>query len=189
MKEVIDIFDDEVVDSASLSGVSAETGKTLSTLVRKLNEKQEQIAETENYLKQLKWEKQQISMEQIPMLMDEMGIERLDVDGATVQLKAFVSASIPVDRRDEAFAWLRDNGHETIIKNDIIVSLGKGEDNVAGDVMYELEQKGLHPEQKTHIHSSTLKAWVKEQTQKGTPIDLDMFGAFVGRTAEVKRTK
>ena len=32
-----------------------------------------------------------------------MGIDRLDVDGATVSLKSFVSASIPVDKKDEAY--------------------------------------------------------------------------------------
>ena len=87
MKEVIDIFDDEVVDPSSLSGVNADTGKTLSDLVKDLRDKNEQIIQCEEYLKQLKAEKQRIATEQIPMLMDEMGIERVDVDGATVQLK------------------------------------------------------------------------------------------------------
>ena len=54
-------------------------------------------------------------------------------------------------------------------------------------MMYELEQKGFHPEQKTHIHAMTLKAFVKERVEKGLPIDIDLFGAYVGRTAEVKR--
>ena len=189
MKEVIDIFDDEVVDPSSLSGVNADTGKTLSDLVKDLRDKNEQIIQCEEYLKQLKAEKQRIATEQIPMLMDEMGIERVDVDGATVQLKPFVSASIPADRRQEAFAWLREHGLDDIIKNDVIVSFGRGEDNVAGDVMYDLEQKGFHPEKKTHIHAMTLKAFVKERVEKNLPIDLDMFGAYVARTADVKRKK
>ena len=53
--------------------------------------------------------------------------------------------------------------------------------------MYQLEEKGFHPEQKTHIHSMTLKGFIREQVEKGNNIDLDLFGAFVGRTAEVKR--
>jgi|TARA_R100000479_G_scaffold137082_1_gene73622 hypothetical protein len=189
MSNEIDIFaeEDKTFDASTLEGVQAENGKQLSGLVRRLNEKQEQIDETEKYLKELKAEKQRIAFEHIPMLMDEMGMERIDVDGLTVKLKPFVTASIPADRKQDAFNWLREHGLDDIIKNDIIVSFGRGQDNQAGDVMYDLEQKGFHPEQKTHIHSMTLKAFVRERVEKGLPIDLDMFGAFVARTAEVKR--
>ena len=189
MSKEIDIFDEEdrIFDASTLEGVQAENGKQLSGLVRRLNEKQEQIDETEKYLKELKAEKQRIAFEHIPMLMDEMAIERIDVDGLTVKLKPFVSASIPADRKQDAFNWLREHGLDDIIKNDIIVSFGRGQDNQAGDVMYDLEQKGFHPAQQTHIHSMTLKAFVRERVEKGLPIDLDMFGAFVARTAEIKR--
>ena len=188
MQQKETIFDEEMfADADTLNDVDADGGKKLSGLVRRYNEKQQQIEETENYLKGLKEEKQRIAFEQIPMLMDEMGIERIDVDGAIVKLKSFVSASIPADRKQEAFNWLREHGHEGIIENEIVVSFGKGEDNVAGDVMYQLEEKGFHPEQKTHIHSMTLKGFIREQVEKGNNIDLDLFGAFVGRTAEVKR--
>ena len=189
MSKEIDIFDEEdrIFDASTLEGVQAENGKQLSGLVRRLNEKQEQIDETEKYLKELKAEKQRIAFEHIPMLMDEMAIERIDVDGLPVKLKPFVTASIPADRKQDAFNWLREHGLDDIIKNDIIVSFGRGQDNKAGDMMYDLEQKGFHPEQKTHIHSMTLKAFVRERVEKGLPIDLDMFGAFVARTAEIKR--
>ena len=60
------------------------------------------------HLKVLKTEKRRLEFEAIPEIMDEMGIERVDVDDATVSLKAFVSASIPVDRRQEA---AKKSGH------------------------------------------------------------------------------
>ncbi len=190
MQQSENIFDEEMfADADTLSNVNADGGKQLSGLVRQLNTKQEQIDQTEDYLKELKQEKQKIAFEQIPMLMDQMGIERIDVDGATVKLKSFVSASIPADRKQEAFNWLREHNLDDIIKNDIVVSFGRGQDNAAGDVMYDLEQKGYHPEQKTHIHAMTLKAFIKERVEQGKPIDLDMFGAFVARTADVRRSK
>ena len=190
MQQSETIFEEEMfADAATLDNVGADGGKQLSGLVRQLNNVNQQIEDAETHLKALKQEKQRMAFEQIPMLMDEMGIERVDVDGVTVKLKAFVSASIPADRKQEAFNWLREHGLDDIIKNDIIVSFGRGQDNQAGDVMYDLEQKGFHPEQKTHIHSMTLKAFVKERVEQGKPIDLDMFGAFVARTAEVRRNK
>ena len=189
MQNKVDIFGDEdqPFEAEALQGVQAENGKKLSGLVRQLNNIQQQIDDAEQHLKALKKEKQSIAFEQIPMLMDEMSLERVDVDGLSVKLKPFVTASIPADRKQEAFNWLREHGLDDIIKNDIIVSFGRGQDNQAGDVMYDLEQRGFHPEQKTHIHSMTLKAFVRERVEQGLPIDLDMFGAFVARTAEVKR--
>ena len=189
MSSEVDIFDDEdkSFDASTLEGVQAEKGKQLAGLVRQLNSIQQQIEDAEQHLKALKQDKQRIAFEHIPMLMDEMSMERIDVDGLIVKLKPFVTASIPADRKQDAFNWLREHGLDDIIKNDIIVSFGRGQDNQAGDVMYDLEQKGFHPEQKTHIHGMTLKAFVRERVEKGLPIDLDMFGAFVARTAEIKR--
>ena len=127
MKQSETIFEEEMfADAATLDNVGADGGKQLSGLVRQLNNVNQQIEDAETHLKALKQEKQRMAFEQIPMLMDEMGIERLDVDGVTVKLKAFVSASIPADRKQEAFNWLREHGLDDIIKNDIIVSFGRG---------------------------------------------------------------
>lgn len=182
-----DIFDDIFDEAGALGNVDTETGKNLSGLVRSLRNVEQQIADTEQHLKTLKAEKHKLSVELIPSLMDEMGVERIDVDGVTVSRKMMVHASIPVDRREDAFSWLREQGLDDIIKNDVIVSFGKGEDNIAGDVVGMLEERGFEPSTKTHIHPSTLRAFVKERVETGKPIDLDMFGAFVANTAEIKR--
>ena len=182
-----DIFEDIFDEADALGSVDTQTGSQLSQLVRNLRNVEQQIEDAENHLKALKAEKHRLSVENIPQLMDEMGVERLDVDGVTVERKMIVSASIPAARKDEAFSWLRDNGLDDIIKNDVTCSFGKGEDNIAGDVVGLLQERGFDPNQKTHIHPSTLKAFVKERVESGKPIDLDMFGAFVANAAEIRR--
>lgn len=182
-----DIFDDIFDEGEALSSIDTSTGRQLSDLVRKLRNVESQISDAEQHLKALKSEKHKLSVENIPALMDEMGVERLDVDGVTVTRKMMVHASIPVDRREEAYAWLRSEGLDDIIKNDVTLSFGKGEDNMAGDVVGMLRERGFDPDTKTHIHPSTLKAFVKERVTDGKPIDLDMFGAFIANAAEIKR--
>mgnify|MGYP003109351229 CR=1 FL=1 len=182
-----DIFEDYFDESEALAQVDSGTGKQLSDLVRTLRNVEKQIEDAELHMKALKAEKHKLSVENIPSLMDEMGVERLDVDGLTVERKMMVHASIPKDRKDEAFAWLRDNGLDDIIKNDVTCSFGKGEDNVAGDVVGILQEKGFDPQTKTHVHPSTLKAFVKERVTEGKPIDLDMFGAFIANAAQIRR--
>jgi hypothetical protein len=182
-----DLFEDYFDDGEALAKVDSGTGKQLSDLVRALRNVEKQIDDAETHLKTLKQEKHKLSVENIPALMDEMGMERIDVDGLTVERKMMVHASIPQDRKEEAFAWLRSNGLDDIIKNDITCSFGKGEDNMAGDVVGMLKERGFDPKTKTHVHPSTLKAFVKERVTDGKPIDLDMFGAFIANAAQIRR--
>jgi len=183
----MDIFEDIFDESEALTNVNTGTGKQLSQLVRNLRTVEKDIEDAETHLKSLKQEKHKLSVENIPALMDEMGVERLDVDGMTVERKMIVAASIPVANKEQAFDWLRSNGLDDIIKNDVTCSFGKGEDNVAGDVIGILRDKGFDPKTKTHVHPSTLRAFVRERIVDGKPIDLDLFGAFISNTAVIKR--
>lgn len=182
-----DLFEDYFDDGEALANVDSGTGKQLSDLVRSLRNIEKQIEDAETHMKSLKAEKHKLSIENIPALMDEMGMERIDVDGLTVERKMMVHASIPQDRKEEAFAWLRDKGLDDIIKNDVTCSFGKGEDNMAGDVVGMLKDRGFDPKTKTHVHPSTLKAFIKERVTDGKPIDLDMFGAFIANAAQIRR--
>jgi hypothetical protein len=184
---LMDIFEDMFDESGALSSVNTETGKTLSSLVKQLRSVEMQIEDAESHLKALKQEKHKLSVENIPAVMDEMGVERVDVEGLTVARKMMVHASIPVARKEEAFEWLRQHGLDDIIKNDVTCSFGKGQDNLAGDVVGLLEERGFDPKIKTHVHPSTLKAFIKERVTDGKPIDLDMFGAFIANAAEIRR--
>src|SRR5210317_2013995 len=102
-----EIFEDMFDEADAVGRVDTGTGKQLSQLVRTLRRVEDEIDDAETHLKALKAEKHQISVENIPALMDEMGVERLDVDGMTVTRKMMVHASIPKDRKDEALGWLR----------------------------------------------------------------------------------
>ena len=94
-----DIFEDYFDEGDALSQINTGTGQQLSDLVRKLRSVEKDIEDAEQHLKALKQEKHKLSVENIPVLMDEMGMERIDVDGVTVSRKMIVHASIPVDRK------------------------------------------------------------------------------------------
>jgi hypothetical protein len=184
---VSDIFDDIFSEADALSNVGTTEARNLSELVRTLRQVDKDIEKTEASLKALKQDRQKLTVELIPGVMDEMGVERLDVDGVTVSRKLIVSASISEEKRDAAFGWLRENGLDDIIKNDVVVSFGRGEDNAAKNAVGILREQGFDPDIKTHIHPQTLKAFVKERVEGGKPIDLDMFGAYVVNAAEIRR--
>ena len=187
MSDIFSLIDEEV-DAQKFDKVSTEKGSTLSTLVRQSMEIDEEIAATEQQLKNLKFRKRKVNEEDIPALMNEMGMDSIEVDGNKVKLRQFVHARINDDKRDEAFAWIRSIGEGDIIKNDVTVSFNAGQDNVAGAVVEELRTKGLDPSQKTYVHAQTLKAWVKGRIEKGKEIDFDTFGVHVGNEAKISRS-
>ena len=65
---------------------------------------------------------------------------------------------------------LRENGLDDIIKNDVTCSFGKGQDNLAGDVVGILQDRGFDPVTKTHVHPSTLKAFMKRESRMVNPL-------------------
>ena len=109
---------DEMFDDTTLDKVQQGDMKTLSSLVKDLDQLTIDINEKEEELKSLKLQKHKMSTEQIPAMMDEMGVQRLDVENLSVSLKPLINASIPPTRREEAYQWLRENDLDDIIKND-----------------------------------------------------------------------
>ena len=45
--------------------------------------------------------------------------------GSSVEVKPFYSARIPASKSEEAFDWLRENGHGDLIKNQVSLEFGK----------------------------------------------------------------
>lgn len=186
MSDVFSLLEQEV-DASKFDTINKDATSRLSDLIRRSIQLDKDIEDAEEHLKNLKRLKKMVSTEDIPGLMDEMGVESVEVDGHKVKVSAFVSARIPDDRKMEAFAYLRSIGEGDIIKNDVTVSFSAGQDNMAGAVIDDLRNQGYDPAQKTHVHPSTLRAWVKQRVQADKELDFDMFGVFVGNEAKITR--
>lgn len=106
--------------------------------------------------------------------------------GAKVEIKSDVSVGIPKDREEDAYSWLRDNGFEDLIKSEVKVLFGRGDDNKSRLISSLLHENGIEFATKEGVHAQTLKAWVKEQLAKGTNLPLDLFGVYQWRKAVVK---
>ena len=109
-----------------------DSAKRLSDKVLELKDLEDEDANAEESLKKLKEKVRQVSSIEIPAMMDEMQITKLKLkDGESVEIKKVYVASIPKDQQEAAFTWLRNNGLGDVIKNDITVTFGRGEDNKA----------------------------------------------------------
>jgi len=64
-------------------------------------------------------------------------------DGESVEIKKIYGASITPDNQEKAFTWLRNNGLGDIIKNDVTVTFGRGEDNKAAAICCPCKRSGV----------------------------------------------
>ena len=177
------------MDLEAESIVKIDVGMSLDITdsCNKLLETQKKIEATEEELKKLKDVETTLSEQTIPNLMQKAGVELIKLEGGvSVEVKPFYSARIPASKSEEAFQWLRDNGHGDLIKNQVSLEFGMKQDNEAKSIVEELKSKGLPVKQKTTVHPSSLRGFVREQIQDlGKDVPADLFGTYVANKTKI----
>ena len=164
--------------------------QSLADQVEKLEDLQKRLELQEDNLKNTKKQIDHLSGEVIPTMMSEMGLSQLKLmDGSQIDVKPFYNATITVANRELAFNWLRQNGLADIIKNEMVVSFGRGEDNKAAEYAELAKSQGLQPAQKLKVEPMTLKALVRQRIEAGQEMPTEIFSIFVGNKTTIKRKK
>ena len=164
--------------------------QSLADQVQRLEAMQQQLEIQEDAIKEKKKQIQHISGEVIPTMMSEMGLAELKLhDGSHLKVSTTYRATITEANKETAFNWLRDNGLGDIIKNEILVSFGRNEDNKAADYAALAKGQGFQPTQKMKVEPMTLKALVRERIEAGKPMPTEIFGVFSENKTTIKRNK
>ena len=181
--DVAEAFDKlDTLDTGKLDGVSRLAADAANL--------EKEISSAEQLLKDKKQALHKITDEQLPEALEEMGLQKFTLtDGAEISVKPIYAASIPKDRKDEAFQWLRDHEFGDLVKNNVTVTFGRGEDETAKEFVGLCGSQGFVPSQLEKVEPMTLKAWLRERVEAGDPIPLDLFGAFISQRATIKRSK
>jgi hypothetical protein len=165
-----------------------ENIKSLADQVKRLRDLEDQVKAEEQALKDKEKEIERISGDVIPTLLSEMGLSSLKLaDGSAVDVKPYYAANISLKNRESAYSWLRQNGLGDIIKNEISVSFGRGEDNKAAEYANLAKGQGFQPTQKLKVEPMTLKALVRERIENGLEMPMDIFNVFVGNRTKLTR--
>ena len=157
-----------------------------------LKKKEDEVAELEDKLKAKKAEADDISSRVIPELLQEQGLQEIKLaDGRKVSVKKEFRATLPKDdlRREAAYQWLRDQGLGDIIKNNVSVSFGKGEDNKANQMMDLAVANGFTPQQKSDVAWNTLTALYEERVKAGLDMPSDVFSLWIKDKTKISRKK
>ena len=168
-----------VVKNEDLSSVGA--------LAKRAKELEKEIEELETVTKERKEQQRKLLEDTIPAMLSELGMKSFKMsDGSLIDIKPFYSASIREENRAKAYEWLRNNGFDDIIKNTVSVRFGRGEDGLCDTLLGQLRGQNYPVEQAQKIEPQTLKAWVREQVERGNEFPTELFGAYVGQKATIK---
>ncbi len=175
------------LEAESIVRIDLAMSTNITDSCKKLLETQKKIEATEEELRKLKDVETTLSEQTIPNLMQQAGVELIKLEGGiSVEVKPFYSARIPASKSEEAFQWLRDNGHGDLIKNQVSLEFGMKQDNEAKSIVEELKSKGLPVKQKTTVHPSSLRGFVREQIQDlGKDVPADLFGTYVANKTKI----
>lgn len=190
-----DIFDQMEADfeqnlASSVEKLNQGDLTTVAGVARAIRDKEKEVAALEQKLKDEKKSLLKLTDEELPTMLAEIGLSSMKLDdGSEVTVKPTYGASILVDNRPAAYEWLREQGYDDIIKNTVACQFGRGEDDKASAFKAFAEKEGYLAEQKEEIHSQTLRAFVKERVENGDDFPMELFGAYVGQRAVVKRSK
>ena len=161
---------------------------TLSRYCLMLQNLEDQMLNMEKDLKKLKEEADKIGSEIIPSLLAEQGLASLKLaDGSSVDIRKSYNCTIKKDQVESAFEWLRNNGLGDLIKNEVAVQFGKGEDNTAEQLLGLAVREGYEPSQKQKVEPMTLKALYRERIEAGLDMPSEFFNTFVKDQTKIGR--
>jgi hypothetical protein len=177
-----------------LMEVSEEGVSTISKLCREQVQLQNEIRELEGAIKVKKARLREVSEELLPTSADEHQIKEITTeDGYNVTINDFYDARISatdLEQREKAFAWLVANKFDYLIKNKVEIIFERKEHNQAMALVEDLKTRGLAKKSstKTWVEYQSLKAFVKEQIQKGeVKLPFDLLNIYEGRRAKVTK--
>jgi hypothetical protein len=127
----------------------------------------------------------------LPAAMSIAGMEKFTLTGGrTVSIDTKVSASPTKEQQPVMLRWLEENEYGDIIKHEVKIGFGKGDDEKARRFLTWVGE--TFPSQKIDdkkfVHPQTLGAFVREQLQQGVDLP-EEFGVVVLTKAVIKRPK
>lgn len=176
----------DLLKSETIEVTTDQLGE-LGQYAAKLVKKQKEIAAAEEALKALRTEERHIAQEEIPTLMDNLGMDKITLNsGHVIAVKESVHCSIPAAKKPEAFVWMDEHGHGDLIKAAVTAKFGRGDKDEAYNAVRALEALGVHPDLSETVHPGTLKAWARKELEAGRALPESIFNIHIARIAEVK---
>lgn len=155
---------------------------------------QERVKALERELDQAKAEQHRLERDDMPELMRELELASFSMrDGRKVELVDDFACGIPRNNPQPALRWLDEHGFGGLIKTKIEVSLDREDHDRASDLAAAIQAQAIalgvaaESQSSETVHPMTLKAFIKEQLEKGVSIPFEQFGIYPFSRAKITR--
>ncbi len=157
------------------------------------------VADLETRLTAAKQRAYDLEHKTLPDAMDVAGMDHIGLPelGYDIKIKPWFEGKLPpTDKpveRQKAIEWLTESGHGDLLTSTVSIHFGRSEHDLAQKVKANIED-WLNEQGYSNIvalssavHYMTYKAFLREQTEAGTVLPLDVLNAHVGRIAKMEK--
>ena len=183
---------DKAFEQSQINTLDSSDVKDIGEACNELDNVRKAKADKAAEIKKLEEREFQLENEIIPSMIESAGVKSLTLtDGAKVSVKDQLRANITMENEDFCFSWLKQNGLDDVIKNNVVLTFGRGQDSDATNIMNELQDRGLYPSNKKAVAWNTLSKLVEEQIAKGSmsSADQERFGVYTYKKVKIERKK
>jgi len=192
MNNLSSLFEEDSMKTPDFSDMDK-----LGQLINKQLQLEQDITEIEMTLSERRAQLRRIAEEEIPNMFQQLGIQEFKLqDGSKVTVKPYYAASISAENEVAAFDWLREHNLDDVIKHNIVIAFGRGEDQKCTELKDELTKLNVNYIEKANVHPQTLKALVREQIElmserleQGEQFPMKLFNVFIGNKTKIVKPK
>ncbi len=160
----------------------------IASLAERLIAEQARVATIEAELKMAR-ESARVTQEvDLPQALLDVGMRSFVLkNGFAVDVVTTKHAGISQANQPAAFAYLKETGNDDIIKRDVTITFGRGEEELAVQALELLRGTFAANKivEKAGVHSQTLGAFVREQLRDGAALPEDIFGVYTRTYVEL----
>lgn len=170
--------------------LDADSFKAIALACGEMLDLEQKVRDAEAALAEAKAAYRDISEVRLPSLMDDLDCTAFETgDGLRFEVEEKIHASITKDNNSAACDWLRNHGHDGLVKRTVSVLLGRemSWDDAKHVRSILLRETGEDASITEVVHPSTLRAFVKRELEAGSDLPLDLFSVYKQRTMKVKR--
>lgn len=181
MSEERGIFEDNAI-------ANDEDLKKVATLARTQRNQEQEVATLEAQLKESKKNLRKTCEDMLPTLLNELGLSAITLsDGTVVTIDEKLYATIAQKNKAKAAQWMVDHGQGSLVRNDVTLTLGTGEQEKLSRLQSLLDSTEFSEYSLTSsMNTGSVKAVIKELQEQGVDVPLQLFGAHYLRKSIIK---
>jgi len=166
----------------------SDTINKIVQLAEEMIEIDRQIEQLKTILKTKEDQFKQISSNELPVLMAQIGLNRFALaSGMSIAVKPVLIVNVPKDGIEQVDTWLTSQGHGGMVKTNIDVSLPKASEKLP-DIKQALDNLKIDYSIKKTIHYQTLNAWGREMEGNNIVIPEDIFNVYRNNITVIDRS-